>query len=253
MKAAPIQSWIKPEGTDLGTFLPTGETRILPPRTLVTRSKSSSTQRKEPCRRLRIWEFTVWMYASQVFSVSSFSSAPSDAAGATRKLAHIRPTRNRWGIRNMQIPPRDRELCLRSFSLAPEGEVNAGDVLEVVLAGGVSNDVIRSKVGVQIIHFDRPDLDVLPDCPIQATTPLHGETVVTAAAVNQVALCLQNRAVSIGVRAAEQAFCERLQPARVFFDLGAEHVGEQVATSRPAKSKMLNLVLESAGSSIPHE
>src|SRR5271165_6674396 len=104
------------------------------------------------------------MYASQVFRVCSFNSAPLDTAGATRKPANMRPTRN-WGIPNMQIPPRDA-MQLRSRLLASEGEVNASDVLEVVLAGGVADDVIRPKVGVQIIHFDGPDLDVLPNCPV---------------------------------------------------------------------------------------
>src|SRR5208283_426085 len=77
-----------PDGTGLGTFLPTGETTILPARTLVTRSGSSSTQRKGPWRRPCIWESTVWIYASQVFRVCSFNSAPSEAAGEATKPTH---------------------------------------------------------------------------------------------------------------------------------------------------------------------
>src|SRR5271165_2302252 len=125
----------------------------------------------------------------------------------------MRPTRNLWGIPNMQIPPRDRELYCRSCLFVAEGEVNASHVLEVVLAGRVTDSVIRTKVGVRIVHFDRPDLNRLVDGPIQAAAELHGEPVVTAVTVHRLALVLQNGAVSVGVRTAEQGFPKGLQVA----------------------------------------
>lgn len=67
----------------------------------------------------------------------------------------------------MSIDSGVRSLYSGFSLLAPEGEVYASDILEVVLAGGVADDMIRPKVGVQLIHFDGPDLYVSSDCPIQ--------------------------------------------------------------------------------------
>ena len=67
----------------------------------------------------------------------------------------------------MSIDPGVTTLYSGFSLLAPEGEIYASDILEDVLAGGIADDMIRPKVGVQIIHFDGPDLYVSSDCPIQ--------------------------------------------------------------------------------------
>src|SRR5271165_7231131 len=112
--------------------------------------------------------------------------------------------------------------------------------------------MIRPKVGVKIVHFDGPDLNVVRDRPIQTSAPFHSKSVVATTAANELAFGCQNRAVGVGVCSAEQAFSKWLQPARMLLDLGTEHVSEKIAACRPAISKILNLVLEAAGGPVAH-
>ena len=87
-----------PEGTGFGFSGPADETRISPPRIRCWRSGTWSTHRKRPSEREAICKSAACRYASQVFRVSSFNSAPRDTAGATREPAQMSVTRNRRNV-----------------------------------------------------------------------------------------------------------------------------------------------------------
>jgi hypothetical protein len=73
-------------------------------------------------------------------------------------------------------------LEIQSHLLPAEGEIDTGDVLEVVLTRGGASDVIGSEVGVQIVHFDGTELNTLGDWYVKAAAELHGETIIAPAA-----------------------------------------------------------------------
>src|SRR5271166_5032349 len=79
------------------------------------------------------------------------------------------------------------ELCCY-FLLAAEGKVHTRDVLEVVLARGCAGDVIGAEVGIQIVHFNRTELNRLGDWDVHAHAVLHGETVVAPVARSTITL-----------------------------------------------------------------
>src|SRR5208283_4009759 len=117
----------------------------------------------------------------------------------------------------MNVPPFTRLLLG-----AAKSKVNAADVFEVVPTRRVVGNVVGVDVGVQIIHFNRPNLNMGADGNIQTAAELHGEAVVvavstlTAAAV--VLDAFDQRAVAIGVKRAEQRLSEGLELAGVLLD-----------------------------------
>ena len=91
---------------------------------------------------------------------------------------------------------------------AAKREVNTSHVLDVVQACRVMRNVIGIDVGVQIIHFNRPNLHVRGNGNIEATAELHGETVIVAIssfrAARIVALeAADHRGITVGVEGPE--------------------------------------------------
>lgn len=113
--------------------------------------------------------------------------------------------------------------------LAAEGEVQTGEVLEVVLAGRRVCNVVGAEVGVHVVHLDGPQLDVRRKSVVEASAVLHREPVVASAARATSLVHFADVTVEISVRSAKQRLSERLELARVLLDLGAKHVGEKVA------------------------
>jgi hypothetical protein len=84
-------------------------------------------------------------------------------------------------------------------------------------------------VGVQIVNFDRAELNGLRDWNVKTATELHGEPIVASVARATVTHYLAEVGIEIGMRGAKQGLSEGLEPARMFLDLGPEQIGEQVA------------------------
>ena len=119
-------------------------------------------------------------------------------------------------------------LLAALFLLAAEGEVHTGEVLEVVLVAGVVG-AVHTKAGVEVVHLNRPQLDVRGQGVIQTTAEFHREGIVVAAGGSDAVNAVVDVAIRIAMRGSEQSLAERLELARVLLDLRAEHVSEYVA------------------------
>lgn len=80
-------------------------------------------------------------------------------------------------MRSFSAPPSET-----AFLLCSEDEVDTHDVLKVVLAARRVWNVVRAKVGIQIVHFDRTELNRFRDGDVKAEAVFHREAVVVSAA-----------------------------------------------------------------------
>src|SRR6516225_139903 len=96
-------------------------------------------------------------------------------------------------------------IAYRLSLLSTEGEVHAGEVLEVVLGAGVAG-AVDAEAGVEIVHLDRPQLHVRSQGVIKPATEFHGKRIVVVVAGGQAMDGVVNAGVGVAVRGAEQSF-----------------------------------------------
>src|SRR5215469_11545605 len=161
-----------------------------------------------------------------------------------------------YGHRKMASPRWATPCSIATTNLLPsaEGEVHAGKILEVVLVAGVAG-AVHAEAGVEVVHLNRPKLDVGGQSVVQSATELHRECVVIAAGAGKSVNVVKGIGVRIAVRRTEQGLSERLELARVLLDLRAKHVGEHVALHVVGEWNIVvdQLILQPAPLGVAHE
>src|SRR5215467_14734657 len=129
-----------------------------------------------------------------------------------------------------------------SLLAAAEGKVDAGKVLEVILACRIA---LIPKAGHQVVDFKRTNLHMLRKCIVEAAPKLHGEGVIAAVAADARASLILNAldksGIAIGMRRTKQRFAEGLEFPRMLLDLRAKHVREHVSAGGSAHVEALLL------------
>ena len=98
--------------------------------------------------------------------------------------------------------------------LAAEGEVHAGKILEVVLIAGVAG-AVDAEAGVEVVHFDRPQLDVRASGRSQDRRRTAWQTRCCCCLRRcQSSLRSVDLAVQVAVRRSKQGLSEGLQLSR---------------------------------------
>src|ERR1035441_6815974 len=191
----------------------------------------------------------MWMSPNGSFQCW-FHCKQSGRAGEFRrhKRLPISSPKDKW--RHPKVTPLLH--AVRRSLLAAEGEVQAGEILEVVLAAGVAG-AVDAEAGVEVVHFDWPQLDVRGEGVIEAAAELHGESIVVAAGRNQSGLGGVDLAVQVAMCRTKQSLSEGLQFARVLLDLGAEHVSEDIAIGLACIAQSGQLVLQAAALGVAGE
>src|SRR5208283_489835 len=86
-----------------------------------------------------------------------------------------------------------------------------------------------------------------------ASTQCHGKPVIVALALQNLTLFRKDRCVRISMCGTKQGLGKRLELARMLLDLGAKHVGEDVAIGRASQTVLLKLVPQTAALRVTHE